>query len=70
MNWKYLCYMWWYCQHQCTHRLCFVAFSLQVGYQIRFETTRTLATKLLFLTEGLLLRQIQADPLLSQYQVI
>ncbi|XP_012688217.1 probable ATP-dependent RNA helicase DHX34 isoform X2 [Clupea harengus] len=42
----------------------------KVGYQIRFETTRTLATKLLFLTEGLLLRQIQKDSLLDQYQVL
>ncbi|XP_041920031.1 probable ATP-dependent RNA helicase DHX34 [Alosa sapidissima] len=42
----------------------------KVGYQIRFETTRTLATKLLFLTEGLLLRQIQQEPLLGQYQVL
>ncbi|CAL8363622.1 unnamed protein product [Merluccius merluccius] len=42
----------------------------QVGYQIRFETTRTAATKLSFLTEGLLLRQIQQDPGLDQYQVL
>ncbi|XP_055022794.1 probable ATP-dependent RNA helicase DHX34 isoform X2 [Boleophthalmus pectinirostris] len=42
----------------------------QVGYQIRFETTRTTATKLIFLTEGLLLRQIQQDRELSQYQVL
>ncbi|KAF6732380.1 putative ATP-dependent RNA helicase DHX34 [Oryzias melastigma] len=42
----------------------------KVGYQIRFETTRTTATKLLFLTEGLLLRQIQQDNSLSQYQVM
>ncbi|XP_019944175.2 probable ATP-dependent RNA helicase DHX34 [Paralichthys olivaceus] len=42
----------------------------KVGYQIRFETTRTLATKLLFLTEGLLLRQIQQDLTLSQHQVV
>lgn len=42
----------------------------KVGYQIRFETTRTTATKLIFLTEGLLLRQIQQDPELSQYQVL
>jgi HrpA-like RNA helicase len=41
-----------------------------VGYQIRFETTRTEATKLSFLTEGLLLRQIQQDPGLAQYQVL
>ncbi|KAK2846662.1 hypothetical protein Q5P01_009661 [Channa striata] len=42
----------------------------KVGYQIRFETTRTAATKLLFLTEGLLLRQIQQDSTLAQYQVV
>lgn len=42
----------------------------KVGYQIRFETTRTTATKLLFLTEGLLLRQIQRDRVLPQYQVL
>ncbi|KAM6973744.1 putative ATP-dependent RNA helicase DHX34 [Aplochiton taeniatus] len=42
----------------------------KVGYQIRFETTRTPATKLLFLTEGLLLRQIQQDDTLDQYQVL
>ncbi|PWA32501.1 hypothetical protein CCH79_00019407 [Gambusia affinis] len=42
----------------------------KVGYQIRFETSRTPATKLLFLTEGLLLRQIQQDKILDQYQVV
>uniref|UniRef100_A0A8K9Y0U3 DEAH (Asp-Glu-Ala-His) box polypeptide 34 n=1 Tax=Oncorhynchus mykiss TaxID=8022 RepID=A0A8K9Y0U3_ONCMY len=42
----------------------------KVGYQIRFEGTRTPSTKLLFLTEGLLLRQIQADGALEQYQVL
>ncbi|XP_027855223.1 putative ATP-dependent RNA helicase DHX34 [Xiphophorus couchianus] len=42
----------------------------KVGYQIRFETSRTAATKLLFLTEGLLLRQIQQDKILDQYQVV
>ncbi|KAJ8256636.1 hypothetical protein COCON_G00187880 [Conger conger] len=42
----------------------------KVGYQIRFETTRTPATKLLFLTEGLLLRQIQQDAALGRYQVL
>ncbi|XP_069017292.1 probable ATP-dependent RNA helicase DHX34 [Embiotoca jacksoni] len=42
----------------------------KVGYQIRFETTRTTATNLLFLTEGLLLRQIQQDRTLAQYQVV
>ncbi|XP_028276254.1 putative ATP-dependent RNA helicase DHX34 [Parambassis ranga] len=42
----------------------------KVGYQIRFETSRTTVTKLLFLTEGLLLRQIQQDRTLAQYQVV
>ncbi|XP_065138856.1 probable ATP-dependent RNA helicase DHX34 [Paramisgurnus dabryanus] len=42
----------------------------KVGYQIRFEASRTPSTKLLFLTEGLLLRQIQHDASLGQYQVI
>ncbi|XP_011606913.1 probable ATP-dependent RNA helicase DHX34 [Takifugu rubripes] len=45
-------------------------FGSKVGHQIRFETTRTKATKLLFLTEGLLLRQIQHDRTLAQYQVV
>ncbi|XP_015196359.2 probable ATP-dependent RNA helicase DHX34 isoform X1 [Lepisosteus oculatus] len=42
----------------------------KVGYQIRFESTRTPATKLVFLTEGLLLRQIQQDGVLDRYQVL
>ncbi|XP_015771994.1 PREDICTED: probable ATP-dependent RNA helicase DHX34 [Acropora digitifera] len=42
----------------------------QVGYQIRFEASKTRATKILFLTEGLLLRQLSSDPALSQYGVI
>jgi len=29
-----------------------------VAYQIRFESSRTERTKILFLTEGLLLRQV------------
>ncbi|KAM6223638.1 putative ATP-dependent RNA helicase DHX34 [Rhynchocyon petersi] len=42
----------------------------QVGYQIRFESTRSPATKIVFLTVGLLLRQIQREPTLPQYQVL
>ncbi|KAJ6663570.1 hypothetical protein lerEdw1_009649 [Lerista edwardsae] len=42
----------------------------QVGYQIRFETTRSAATRIVFLTEGLLLRQAQRDPTLPGYQVL
>jgi hypothetical protein len=33
------------------------AWRTQVAYQIRFESSRTERTKILFLTEGLLLRQ-------------
>lgn len=47
-----------------------IPLNFQVGYQIRFETSRTASTKLLFLTEGLLLRQIQQDGTLAQYQVM
>ncbi|XP_004867118.1 probable ATP-dependent RNA helicase DHX34 isoform X3 [Heterocephalus glaber] len=42
----------------------------QVGYQIRFESTRSVATKIVFLTVGLLLRQIQHEPSLPQYNVL
>ncbi|XP_076850289.1 putative ATP-dependent RNA helicase DHX34 isoform X2 [Brachyhypopomus gauderio] len=42
----------------------------KVGYQIRFETSRTPATKLLFLTEGLLLRQVQREKQLERYSVV
>ena len=39
-------------------------------FQVRFERSRTIATKILFLTEGLLLRQFSSDPDLSWYDVI
>ena len=42
----------------------------QVAHQIRFENTQTADTRILFLTEGLLLRQLGADPLLSRYDII
>ncbi|KAM9263926.1 putative ATP-dependent RNA helicase DHX34 [Morus bassanus] len=42
----------------------------QVGYQIRFESTRSPATKIVFLTEGLLLRQVQREPTLPGYRVL
>ncbi|XP_075692158.1 putative ATP-dependent RNA helicase DHX34 isoform X2 [Rhinoderma darwinii] len=42
----------------------------KVGYQIRFESSRSPATRIVFLTEGLLLRQIQRDPEVPQYQVL
>lgn len=45
-------------------------FGSKVGYQIRFEKNKTEHTKIVFLTEGLLLRQVASDPLLSMYDVM
>lgn len=42
----------------------------EIGYQIRFEKQRSDRTRVLFLTEGLLLRQVASDPSLSAYDVI
>lgn len=42
----------------------------EIGYQIRFEKKRNKDTKVLFLTEGLLLRQISSDPSLLNHDVI
>ncbi|XP_013379582.1 probable ATP-dependent RNA helicase DHX34, partial [Lingula anatina] len=42
----------------------------EVAYQVRFERSRTRATRIIFLTEGLLLRQMTTDPFLKQYNVI
>ncbi|XP_038065791.1 probable ATP-dependent RNA helicase DHX34 isoform X2 [Patiria miniata] len=45
-------------------------YGMEVGYQIRFEASKSSSTKILFLTEGLLLRQLSLDPTLQQYNVI
>ncbi|TPX47708.1 hypothetical protein SeLEV6574_g02520 [Synchytrium endobioticum] len=42
----------------------------EIAYQVRFEGTKTEKTRILFLTEGLLLRQATADPKLSMYSVV
>ena len=42
----------------------------EVGYSIRFEDVTSSATKIKFLTDGLLLREALVDPLLSRYSVI
>ncbi|PAA56349.1 hypothetical protein BOX15_Mlig018921g1 [Macrostomum lignano] len=41
-----------------------------IGHQVRFDKARSSSTRVVFLTEGLLLRQMQADPQLKQYNVI
>ncbi|OCL12442.1 pre-mRNA-splicing factor [Glonium stellatum] len=42
----------------------------EVGYSIRFEDMTSSATRIKFLTDGLLLREALVDPLLSRYSVI
>uniref|UniRef100_A0A182YGA7 Uncharacterized protein n=1 Tax=Anopheles stephensi TaxID=30069 RepID=A0A182YGA7_ANOST len=42
----------------------------EVGYQIRFERSKNTNTKILFITEGLLLRQLASADNLEQYSVI
>ncbi|KAL8927749.1 MAG: hypothetical protein Q9208_002164 [Pyrenodesmia sp. 3 TL-2023] len=42
----------------------------EVGYSIRFEDVTSEKTQIKFLTDGLLLREALADPLLSRYSVI
>ncbi|XP_061379592.1 probable ATP-dependent RNA helicase DHX34 [Danaus plexippus] len=44
-------------------------FDTKVGYQIRFEKSKTSDTKICFITEGLLLRQMSSDNL-PEYDVI
>lgn len=42
----------------------------EVGYSIRFEDVTSAATRIKFLTDGLLVREALVDPLLSRYSVI
>lgn len=42
----------------------------EVGYSIRFEDLTSAKTRIKYLTDGLLLREALADPLLSRYSVI
>ncbi len=41
-----------------------------VGYKMRFSDTTTPSTRLKVMTDGILLMELKADPLLSQYSVI
>ena len=42
----------------------------QVGYQIRYDRQADFQTAIKFMTDGILLREMQVDPLLSRYSVI
>ncbi len=44
--------------------------TLKVGYSIRFEDVTSSATRIKFVTDGLLLREALVDPLLARYAVI
>ncbi|KAJ3073573.1 DEAH (Asp-Glu-Ala-His) box polypeptide 34 [Podochytrium sp. JEL0797] len=45
-------------------------YGTDIAFQVRFEGTKTQNTKILFLTEGLLLRQFAQDPQLQSYNLI
>ena len=45
-------------------------FDSEIAYQTRFDKTKTSVTRMLFLTEGVLLRQMVDDPSLQRYNVI
>ena len=42
---------------------------MQVGYSIRFDDKSSPATKLKYMTDGMLLREALLDPLLKHYKV-
>ncbi|PJA89710.1 MAG: hypothetical protein CO137_02765 [Candidatus Magasanikbacteria bacterium CG_4_9_14_3_um_filter_32_9] len=42
----------------------------EVGYQVRFEDRTTEGTRANFMTDGILLRKLQFDPLLEEYDVV
>lgn len=42
----------------------------EVGYQVRFEDCSSRATRILYVTEGILLRKLLGDPLLSKAAVL
>ncbi|KAI8624024.1 P-loop containing nucleoside triphosphate hydrolase protein [Xylariaceae sp. FL1651] len=46
------------------------ALGKEVGYSIRFEDVTSAATRIKFLTDGLLIREALVDPLLSRYSVV
>ena len=45
-------------------------YGTEIGYQVRFDSSKSANTKATFVTEGLLLRQFSADPYLKQYNII
>ncbi|SCV72455.1 BQ2448_3992 [Microbotryum intermedium] len=50
--------------------LCLPSNSTQVAHRIRYSSTSGVDTKLVFMTDGVLLRELAADFLLSKYSVV
>jgi pre-mRNA-splicing factor ATP-dependent RNA helicase DHX15/PRP43 len=50
--------------------LIFYPFLTQVGYTIRFDDSTSSITRIKYLTDGMLLRELQSSPTLSAYSVI
>ncbi|NLO92550.1 MAG: ATP-dependent helicase HrpB [Elusimicrobia bacterium] len=46
------------------------ALGSEVGYRVRFDDKTSKATRLIFETEGILLRELLTDPLLSSYSAV
>jgi len=44
--------------------------SRQVGYNVRFDDRTSQKTKIKYLTDGMLLRELLSDPLLMKYSVV
>lgn len=42
----------------------------ECGYRVRFDDKTNMGTRLIYATDGMLLRQAMLDPLLSSYSVI
>lgn len=51
-------------------RLAGVTLGKEIGYQIRHDDRTSVGTMLTYMTEGILLREMQEDPDLSRYEVI
>lgn len=47
-----------------------VSLGSRVGYAVRFDERSTSETKIKYLTDGMLVRELLGDPLLSKYSVI
>ena len=43
--------------------------AVQVGYAVRFDDNSSAATRIKYLTDGMLLREALLDPLLRRYKV-